>query len=223
MKNNNFPILLAVIVLVALAAQFMRPSHDQSQLAMRRDLEKSLQLLWDRENQQVEITASGLRATVSMPAEVSPRQQRWNYPFLRFVARRHPDLNLQTLEVIDASSRRPIPEVAMSGMLAEVQAPRGDSPENVSLLTGRRLTMELEVVAGQGRALVLVDAHSPRAGRDAERYGCRAAPPRESSPAVSMDVCLIVPSTISLEALEKFQAEQVNHGETIRIVRLPAP
>ena len=227
MKSHNFPILLAVIVLVALAAQFLRPSQDQAQLAMRQDLEKSLQLLWEQDGQQVEVTPTGLRANVSMPAGVSPRKRRWNYPFLRLVAQRHPSQKMQTLEVIDGSSHLAIPEVAMSGMLAERWIPPAESEENLSMLTGRKLTLELEKVSGKGSALVLVDAHRTQARRESLRYGRRAggavAPsPRQPRQALQLDVCLVAPQTLAAEALQEFRSAHLNHGEIIREVRLPA-
>jgi len=228
MKNSNFPVLLVVIVLVAVLAQFNRQAEDKPERAARQDMEKCLALLWEQEGQQVEITPAGVRATVLMPPSASPRQQRWNYPFLRFVAQRHPELKLQKWEIINGSSQRAIPEVAMHGMLAERWIPPSESEENVSLLTGRRLTVELEKVSGLGSALVLVDAHLTRASLDTPRYGRRAsgAPPRpRSAPGrgLSLDICLIVPATLHPRIVQDFQAQQLNHGETIRLVRLPQP
>ena len=218
MKNHNFPILLVILVLVAALAQFLRLSPAHGQIAIRQDLEKSLQLLWDREGQRVELTPTGLRATVSMPPNVTTRQQRWNYPFLRFVARRHPALKLNKLQVFDGSSQRAVPEMVGSGILAEF-----DGQENISLFISRRLTAELEVVAGQGRALVLADAHRPQAGRDAVRYGCRIFSPPRSSPPMRLEVYLVVPQILTPGAIRRFQSDHLAHGETVQVVRLPTP
>ena len=228
MRNANFPILLVIIVLVAVLAQFARHPADKPELAARQDLERCLALLWEEGGQQVEIIPNGLRATVHMPAGVSPRQQRWNYPFLRFLALRHPGLKLQTLQVIDASSQRAVPEVAMSGMLAERWIPPSESEENISLLNGRRLTLELEKVSGKDSALVLVDAHQTQAWRDSLLYGRRASgnvarPPRSRGPVLSLEVCLIIPQTLHPRIIQEFQATQLNHKETIRTIRLPQP
>jgi len=228
MKNANLPILLVVLVLVAVAAQFSH--HPREKLEVRQDLEKCLQLLWGLEEQKVELVPTGLRATVHMSPGVSPRQRRWNYPFLRFAALRHADLTVQSVEVIDGSSLRAIPEVATNGMLAARSLiPTSDSQfeERASLLTARKLNLELEKELDRGEALALVDAHQTRAETHQVRYGAAADEElayRHDDPiqvVMNLEVCLVLKDERKLEALRQFKVRNLHNGEKMRLLKLP--
>lgn len=179
MKNANLPILLVVIVAVAITAQLTRQSGEKPEWQrLRSDMVSSLTQLWGQEGHRIELvpTAKGVDAqvTVSMPGGLRLRQQRWNYPFLRFVAARHPAVGMQNLFVLENGSKRPIPEVAMVGLIADRVAPRAnfeDEEERVCQLATRQLSSALDRKLGPGHGIVLVDAQLSRSSRQSRRFG----------------------------------------------------
>lgn len=99
--KKNLIALAALLVLVAVAAQFTRHGGKNAEwVALENDMLASLEALWEQPGQKVELVESegGVRvlATVAMPPE---GDLTWNEPFLRFVATRHPAVSLQAIEV----------------------------------------------------------------------------------------------------------------------------
>lgn len=237
MKNANFPILLVVIALVAVAAQFTRHSGEKpEQTALRQDMLASLQLLWNQTGSQVELVPAGERvnvqALVSMPPNLRPRQQRWNYPFLRFVALRHPQVRLQNLEVLDGTTHRSVSEVALNSLLADRAVPRAnyDDAEGMSQLTARQMSSSLDRLLGVGQALVLVDAELSQASRESVRYGGpdpggllakRAYYPSPQDRITRMDVCVVVQREVPPASWETFKSQQIAPYCKLRVVVLP--
>lgn len=228
-KNANIPILLVVIALVAIVAQWNRNSSEKTEWpALRQDLFSSLGRLWERPQQEVELlpgySGVAVRAQVSMPPGLRPRQQRWNYPFLRFVAQRHPAIHIEHLEVVDATNRQKISEIALNGLLAErAYAPREDEESNC-VMVSRQLTAGLEAQMGPGEALVLVDAlrASSRRNDDGIRYGKMVQERRYQPEEIfRYEVCVVTRSPIPDDKWQNFFASHLNHGETIRKVILP--
>ncbi|MBX3171737.1 MAG: hypothetical protein KF760_30280 [Candidatus Eremiobacteraeota bacterium] len=230
-KNYNFPILLVVIVLVAVVAQLTRQSGGNPDWQLlRKDMVSSLTRLWEKEGHQVELVPAGdrldARVSVSLPRGLRLRQQRWNYPFLRFVAARHPAVSIGNLHVVEAGSHRAIPEVAMAGLVADRVAPRAnfeDEEERLCQLTGRQLTGALERKLGPGRALVLVDAQEARSYQENKLYGRRAYVTQPPSQRVMVtEVCLVVSGPeIPAADWEQFRAENSLRLASFRVVTLP--
>ena len=234
-KNHNLPILLIVIVIVAVMAQFNRHSGEKPELAaMRQDMLASLQLLWEQPGSQVELVPAGERinvqATVAMPPNLRPRQQRWNYPFLRFVALRHPAVTLQTLEVIDGSTHNSISEVALNGLRADRVAPRfnNDDAEGMSQMTARQIGSSLDQLIGSGQGLVLVDTELGKSSRESMRYGApeqrllaKRAYPSPQDRIVRVDVCIVLNREIPPATWETFKSRNLSPFHKLRVVTLP--
>ena len=236
MKNSNFPILLVVIALVAVTAQLTRHSGEKPEVtAMRQDMLASLQLLWEQPGSQVELVPAGERvnvqAIVKMPPNLRPRQQRWNYPFLRFVALRHPGVKLQTLAVLDGSTHQSVPEVALNCLLADRVAPRAnyDDAEGLSQMTARQMSSSLDRLIGSGQGLVLVDAEVSKASRESVRYGAREQNrhlakrdyPGPRVQIIKMDVCVVVNREVPPATWETFKSQQIAPYCKLRVVTLP--
>lgn len=229
MKNQNFPILLVVIAVVAVLAQFARNRGPNPELeSLRQDMSVSLSRLWNKENQQVDLTATGqrvdVRANVSMPDNLRVRVKRWNYPLLRFVAAHHPALQVQNLEVHESGNQQAIPEYAMNGLLAEraYRSPGpGEQEEQFCQMTTRQWTTALDAKFGSGHTLVLVDAQEARSARD-QVYGRRAAGavPAPSYPRFLVnEICLVADGQVPADGLARFQ--QDNPAVRWRLVNLP--
>lgn len=228
-KNANFPILLLVIVLVAVTAQFTRPSGEKPEVqALRKDMVSGLTRLWGQPGHQVEALPAGekvnLRVSVSMPPR-NPRQQRWNYPFLRYLAARHPAVALGNLSVLEAGNERLIPELALAGLMADRAAPRAnfeDEEERLCQLTARQVTSAL----GARHVLVLVDAQLARSSRDATVYGAPDLAFRIAEPiphrVMVTEICVVSQEgEISPAEWEHFRAENPQNGAPSRLVILP--
>ena len=98
--KKNLIALAALLLLVALAAQFTRHGGKNAEwVALENDMLASLEALWEQPGQKVELVESegGVRvlATVAMPPE---GDLTWNEPFLRFVATRHPAVSRVNIE-----------------------------------------------------------------------------------------------------------------------------
>lgn len=232
MKNQNFPILLVVIAVVAVLAQFARNRGPNPELeSLRQAMSVSLSRLWNKENQQVDLTAAGqrvdVRASVSMPENLRVRVKRWNYPLLRFVAAHHPALQVQNLEVRESGNQQAIPEYAMNGLLAEraYRSPGpGEQEEQFCQMTTRQWSVALDHQFGGGHTLVLVDAQEARSARD-QVYGRRAAGavPTMAYPRYMVnEICLVVDREVSADGLERFKQENPSLvGVGWRLVNLP--
>ena len=233
MKNSNLPILLVVIAVVAIAAQFGRQSGEKPEWkSLRQDMTASLTSLWQQPGHQAELVAASqgvdARVSVAIPRGLRLRQQRWNHPFLRFVAARHPDVQVKNLSVVEAGSDRVIPETAMAGLFADRVAPRvnfDDEEERLCQLTSRQLASALERKLGTGRELVLVDAQLARSQREGNVYGRRAAfmaDPPISNRVMVTDICVVVDHEVSPPDWEKFRAENsLAAYVNFRVVTLP--
>ena len=236
MKNANLPILLLVIVAVAITAQLTRHRGEKPEWQrLRTDMVSSLTRLWEREGHQVELlpASKGVEApvSVSMPRGLRLRQQRWNHPFLRFVAARHPAVTLGNLQITEAGTDRTVPEVAMTGLLADRVAPRvnfADEEERLCQLTARQLTSALQRELGV-RLLVLVDAQQARSSSDGSVYGAPdpqpmglMAKPVEITRVMVTEVCVVgLEGQVSSTAWEHFRAENPLGGARYRLVTLP--
>ena len=242
MKNANLPILLIVIAAVAITAQLTRQSGEKPEWKLlRQDMVSSLTSLWQQPGHQVELVPAGggdnARVSVSMPRGLRLRQQRWNHPFLRFVAARHPAVALQNLNVTEGGTDRLVPETAMAGLLADRVAPRvnfDDEEERLCQLTARQLSSALQRKLGTGRELVLVDAQLARSSREEAGYGgegdllARRAAGAVAQPistrVLVTEICVVVDHEVSPGDWEKFQAENsLGGGVNFRVVTLPRP
>lgn len=225
-KNANFPILIVVIVLVAVVAQLTRHSTEPTEwTALRRDLTGSLARLWEDTRQEVELVPGRagvvVQARVTMPPNLRARQQRWNYPFVRFVALRHPKVAIEQVEVSEAASRRKISEIALGGLLAEVAVPPREDEERNCLMMSRTLTTGLEEQLGRGQALVLVDARRASSQRDDAIYYGKSALPHGYRGRLRYEFCVVSCSSIPAEKWRIFEAKLPLHSEPIRRVLLP--
>jgi len=236
MKNANFPILIVVLVLIAVLAQFTRHPQENAQVAARQDMEKCLALLWGQDGQQVELTPAGervdVRAAVFMPAGGSPRRERWNRPFLSFVALRHSGLVVRNLEVVDGRSQRPVSSLTDRGLLAERISAGGSTvydEDKLCELTQRQLSSALSQSLGPLQSLVLVDAQASSARRDGEHYG---SPPsdglamralRVAPYSFSLDICVVVNRQIPADVWKDFRDRHVGKVQKIRVLVLPQP
>lgn len=239
-KNANIPILLLLIVAVAVTAQLTRHSGEKPEWQLlRKDMVASLTRLWGQEGHKVELMPAGervdARVSVSTPRGLRLRQQRWNYPFLRFVAARHPGVTLDSLNVVESGTDRLIPELATAGLFADRVAPRAnfdDEEERLCQLTSRQLTSALEHKLGPGGALVLVDAQLARSSRDEAPYG---APPgellaRRAAGAVAQpmgnrvmvtNICVVVHHQVPAQDLDVSRFGYSRSGVDFRVVTLP--
>lgn len=226
-KNANLPILLVVIVLVAVVAQFTRKTTEKPEwTALRQDMTASLALLWDEPGQEVDLAPgkSGVmvRAGVRMPPHSRPRKQRWNYPFLRFVAARHPKVTVEQMEVSDASSRQIIPEVAMNGLLAEAYyAPPSDEERNC-VMVSRQFTGIVDGMLGRrGDCLVLVDASPISSQRESPRYGKQARQQSRPAETFHYEICVVTRSHVPPDKWEEFSFNTLHSSQSLRKVTLP--
>ena len=242
MKNANLPILLVVIAAVAITAQLTRQTGEKPEWkSLRQDMSSCLTSLWQQPGHQVELLPAGegvsARVAVAMPPGLRLRQQRWNYPFLRFVAARHPGVSLQNLSVVESGSDRPVPEVAMAGLLADRAFPISnfeDEEERLCQMTARQIAIAVQHKLGAGHELVLVDAQlarsiredriygSPEGGQLARRASGAVAQPLSNRVMVT-EIRVVVDQEVSPAEWEKFQAENPMGGANFRVVTLPKP
>lgn len=149
MKNSNFPILLVLLAGIAVACWWTTPAPATSaNQALRLDLERSLKQLWGNEGQEITLTNSasgGLRvsASVTMPEGASAQQRTWSLSLLKFVALRHPEVQVTDWQV-------KIPQIKLYTPFPLTQ----EQSEHCELLT-RQAELILKPLASP--ALVLVD------------------------------------------------------------------
>ena len=162
MKQNLWT-LLGLIVLVAVAVQFSRGGAKKAEwVALERDLQASLELLWQQPGQKAELVpAEGgpmALVTVRMPPQA---KASWNVPFLHFVATRHPEVHLKRLDLRDALSGNPIASEDFSSVgnwFLQSGPSSGDSQRRAELLR-RQGQSVVDEQLGAGQGLVLVDLH----------------------------------------------------------------
>ena len=200
---RNFPALLIVLCLVAVAAQFSR-QPDKNSESFRRDALVCLPRLWKNSNPKVDLSASGdLSVRLAFPGRVREHQKRWTYPFLRFLARRHPGVTLRSLKIYEAGEDHEVLD-----LLACRALPRfyDDADERKSELIGRQLTAETG-----GQVLFLVDV-----GRSST-FG--SVPNVFYQPRVQqrMQVCAVANGPID----ESYWRRELRNAESFRIVQLP--
>ncbi len=226
-KNANFPILIVVLVLVAVVAQITRHSGEKPEwTAMRQDMVSGLALLWEIPQQQVDLVAgkSGVvvQARVNLPPGTRARKQRWNYPFLRFVAQRHPKVAIEQLEVSDASTQQKISEIALNGLLAEAYYPPPSDEERNCLMVSRQFTTLLDGTLGRpGECLVLVDATPISSQRQSPRYGKRARLEVRPTETLHYEICVVTRSSFPPEKWEKVSFNSLHSSQSLRRVTLP--
>jgi hypothetical protein len=219
--KRNLLALLAVLVMVAVAA---RLGKDPDKAALEADLRVCLEKLWGTSNQQVELVGSTLHVKVGLPKQ---GRVEWSDPFVRFVAARHPRVEVKEFDISPGPGRT--------------------YPAGVELL--KRQTQALvDATLGSGRGLILIDGleESPQAGsnRPTTQRARQARPDDRSSagaPALEVESytgpapffpskpriseqCLVVGPEPTDEQLQKLQAQlQVQTDcHQFRIVRLPA-
>lgn len=170
MKRNLLALALVAIV-CALAAQFLRQGGQSKQwTALRLDMVAALERLWNTRGHEVELLPDGpgvkAAVRVALPQGCTPRQQQWNYPFLRYVAQRNAAPVLHGLTL--SSSLGPLPETQPDGE-AQAARPRpysgAGSVETHLELVRRQAQAWLEATVGTGNGLALVDGDSRQISR----------------------------------------------------------
>lgn len=197
---------LVVLCLVALAAQFVGQPDEKSE-AFRQDVLASLPLLWKHGNARVDLTSGGdLTVSLAFPPRTRERQKRWTYPFLRFLAQRHPGFSLRKLKVYE-NERQVEDLLACRAMPAFYD----DADERKSELIGRQLTAEAERNLGRGRILFLADV---KAGRN---FG--SVPNVFYAPRVQerLHLCAIANGPMD----EGYWKRELRNAESFRVIRLP--
>lgn len=169
MKKNLLALVMIAIV-CALASQLLRQGGEKKEwIALRRDITDALDRFWGTQGNQVELLPAeqGVTASVKvvLPAgNVSPRQQQWNFPLLRFVAQRNGQPQLRGLAINELTNQRAILEsaefAAPSAAPREPYARGNISNEAHLQLMQRQAQSWLDGVLGTGNGLALVDGSS---------------------------------------------------------------
>jgi hypothetical protein len=129
----------------------------------------ALDRFWGTQGNQVELLPAdqGVTASVKvvLPAgNVSPRQQQWNFPLLRFVAQRNGQPQLRGLAINELTNQRAILESAdqavPSAAPPEPYARGNISNEAHLQLMQRQAQSWLDGLLGTGNGLALVDGSS---------------------------------------------------------------
>ena len=109
-RSANLLILVLLLVVSALTAQYFRsgPRQRPEWTSLSNDMQSSLNLLWETPNNAVQLVPGegGPQAYVTAfsPRGTRPSRQSWNFPFLRFVAARHPEVRLSGLFVTEGTT-----------------------------------------------------------------------------------------------------------------------
>ena len=169
MKKNLLALILIAIV-CALASQLLRQSGEKKEwTALRLDMTEALDRFWGTHGNLVELLPAdqGVTATVRVvlpQGNVSPRQQQWNFPLLRFVAQRNSQPQLRGLAISELNTQRAIVEEESSSPASAVpQQPyaRGNISNEAHLqLMQRQAQSWLDGQLGTGNGLALVDGSS---------------------------------------------------------------
>jgi len=204
--KKNLLALVMIAIVCALASQLLRQSGEKKEwAALRLDMTDALDRVWGTHGSKVELLPAegGVTAAVQvvMPqGNVSPRQQQWNFPLLRFVAQRNAQPQLRGLAISELNTQRAILEVSDSA--APGAAPiepyaRGKVSNETHLqLVQRQAQSWLDGVLGSGNALALVDGSSRELPNELPVPGSenhylmpreRQARPRESEAARAVD------------------------------------
>ena len=169
MKKNLLALVMIAIV-CALASQLLRQSGEKKEwTALRLDMTDALDRFWGTHGNLVELLPAdqGVTATVKVvlpQGNVSPRQQQWNFPLLRFVAQRNSQPQLRGLAISEFNSQRAILESADQAVPGEGPPEpyaRGNISNEAHLqLMQRQAQSWLDNVLGAGNGLALVDGNS---------------------------------------------------------------
>ncbi|MBN9414206.1 MAG: hypothetical protein J0I12_02150 [Candidatus Eremiobacteraeota bacterium] len=155
--KKNLLVLVLVVVVCAVGAQWLRQGgqgQDPQWTALRLDMIDGLERLWNTRGHQVELLPSegGVQASVQvvLPENTSPRQQQWNYPFLRYVSERHREPMLRGLTLVG------LPETRVQESSPQPYATGGSIEARVELMR-RRAQGWLDNTVGEGNGLALLD------------------------------------------------------------------
>lgn len=156
MKRNLLVLVMTVIV-CAVGAQWLRREpvgEDKRWTALRLDMVDGLERLWNTRGHQVELLPAegGVQARVQpvLPQGTSQRQAQWNYPFLRFLARRHQEPVLRGLSLVG------LPEAAQLENIPRPYATGGSIEAHLEMRR-RRSQAWLDETVGKGNGLALLD------------------------------------------------------------------
>ena len=153
--RRNLLVLVVVVLVCAVGAQWLRPAgQDKQWTALRLDMVDGLERLWNTRGHQVELLPSegGVQASVQvvLPENTSPRQQQWNYPFLRYVAERDREPVLRGLTLLG------LPEIRLEETSPQPYATGGSVEARLELMR-RRAQGWLDNTVGKGNGLALID------------------------------------------------------------------
>ena len=202
-RSANLLILMAVLVvsaLSALTAQYFRNNREKPEwTSLRNDMQDSLNLLWTTPNNAVQLVPGegGPQAYVTAfsPRGTRPARQDWNFPFLRFVAARHPQVHLSGLFVTEGTTGARLQELQVQQQPNANQQskpsaayhPDFDEQSRAELLR-RQYQTSFDAAFGVGRVLVLVDVIMPAPGMVArEATSQNERRPDSSQGAISHD------------------------------------
>lgn len=228
--KKNLAVLLVVLAAVAVLTRLTRNSgEDAAWAALRQDEIRCLEAMWGKPPQVELVPSNGgvqLNLRQSYSVDVSPARRRWSYDVAWLVARRHPQVQVTQVSLLDATSGGIIP-----------QSPTPD--DRSELLRRQRQSQADQMMPG---TLVLLDiAYAPArydpqlqnrvappsarlAPREQERSGARremdsalesAPSPPPSSP-ISTTCWLVTPSDPPPALVDQLKPIE-------RIVRLPNP
>ncbi len=181
--KKNLLVLVLVLAAVALTTRLNRNSGQEAAwAALRQDETRCLETLWG-EVPQVELLPTNGGVLMNLiqpfPDDVSPARRRWSYEVARLVARRHPQVAVVDIRVVDGANGQTI-------------SPAPDPEERTELLRRQRQAQADQIMPG---TLVLLDIRYAPAPNDpailqnrVEPTGARARAPRhqESSGAPHM-------------------------------------
>ena len=224
--KKNLLALVAVLLLVAVAA---RLGKDPEGAALEADLRVSLERLWGTHNHQVNLAEQALHVKIDLPKE---GLSEWGDPFVRFVAARHPKVEVKEFDISPSQPGQVAPrfELLQRQTQAVVDGALG-SGHGLSLMFGYEEVPQRgpqQSLSNQPMKITARQAapdDGPGSGAPAleSDSAIRQAPYLPSTPKVSEE-CLVVGPEPSDQQLEKLQAQiqaQTN-CQRFRIVRLPA-
>ncbi len=211
MKKNLLTLVLVAIA-CAVAAQYLRQGGQNKEwTALRVDMVDALERFWNTRGHQVELLPADkgvtARVQVILPANISERQQQWNFPVLRFVARRHRTPELLGLSVSTPQGALqeagPSQGSSQGAVPRQPYAPGGDSVEAHLELVQRQAQAWLDGVVGAGNALALVDGSSSQVAQPiapgVEAHFLQAREKFEGKRAPSSDNSSIAPQIMTTQ------------------------
>lgn len=113
MKKNQV-ILFGLLILCAVAARYLL-TQKEARVVLAQDITTALELLWKNRGHRVELVpvSGGLQARVrvSLPEKNTAQRKQWNFSLLHFVAQRRSSFTLTLVELVDASTGKPVEPV----------------------------------------------------------------------------------------------------------------